>query len=167
MTARFHGHVRAAGIEDVPAITHIYNQAVHDRVATCDLSDVAEDDRHGWLLRHTWPHGVFVAEEAGRVDGWMVLTRYDQKPCFHRTAGFSTYVRREVRGRGVGSALRTFMIEEARRRGFHALVNRVWAINETSIAFAKRFGFQQVGHLPEVVEIDGRYVDCLLFQLLL
>ncbi|GAA2711060.1 GNAT family N-acetyltransferase [Micromonospora olivasterospora] len=165
--SRFAGAVRPAAHADVPAITEVYNQAVRDRIATCDLSDVPEDGRHAWLDRHHHPYGVFVAEEGGGVRGWVTLAPYDQKPCFHRTATFSTYVHRDWRGRGVGSALRVFMIDEARRRGFHALVNRVWSNNEASIAFAKRFGFTQVGHMPELVHIDGEYVDCLFFQLLL
>jgi phosphinothricin acetyltransferase len=164
---RFAGVVRGATHTDVPAITEIYNQAVRDRIATCDLSDVPEGDRYAWLDRHRYPYGVFVAEDTGGVRGWVTIARYDPKPCFHRTATFSTYVHAAARGRGVGTALRTFMIDEARRRGFHALVNRVWSNNEVSIAFAKRFGFKQVGYLPELVDLDGTYLDCLLFQLLL
>lgn len=163
----FNGALRRATPDDLPAITEIYNQAVHDRIATCDLSDVAPEDRAGWLARHHSPHGVWVAEDAGGVEGWVVLSPYDAKPCFHRTATFATYVRRETRGTGIGTALRRHMIDEARRVGFHALVNRVWAINEASIGLAKRFGFRQVGHMPELVEIDGEYVDCLFFELLL
>lgn len=164
---RFSGTIRAATPDDIPMITRIYNQAVRERVATCDLSDVAPEERLAWLERHVPPYGVWVAEEAGDVQGWMVLSPYDTKPCFHRTATFSTYVHGDARGRGVGSALRTFMIDTATERGFHALVNRVWANNDASIALAKRFGFRQVGHLPEVVEIDGEFIDCLFFELLL
>lgn len=163
----FAGTIREATARDLPAITAIYNQAVEERVATCDLSDVAVNDRRAWLERHTPPYGVWVAEEDRTVQGWVVVAPYDSKPCFHRTATFSTYVRRAARRRGVGSALRGFMIETARERGFHALVNRVWANNGPSIALAKRFGLRQVGHLPELVEIDGEFIDCLLFQLLL
>ncbi|MGW3960871.1 N-acetyltransferase family protein [Amycolatopsis sp. NPDC005003] len=167
MTARFTGRIRAAGTGDVAAITEIYNQAVRDGTATCDLSDVAPADRARWLERHRHRHGVWVADLDGTVAGWVLLAPYDPKPCFHRTATFSTYVRREQRHRGVGTALRRHMIDEARGRGLHALVNRVWATNEASIALAKQFGFRQVAHLPELVEIGGHYVDCLLFELLL
>ena len=59
------------------------------------------------------------------------------------------------------------MIEEARERGFHSLVARVWIVNEGSIALALKFGFEQVGHMKELVYKDGRYIDCLFFQLVL
>jgi phosphinothricin acetyltransferase len=159
--------IREARESDIPSITEIYNQAVAERIATCDLSDVPEDKRAEWLRRHRAPYGVWVAEDGARVLGWVALSPYDTKPCFHRTATFATYVDRSARGSGVGTLLRTTMIAEARKRGFHALVNRVWADNEASIALALRFGFRQVGHFAELVDLDGRYLDCLFFELLL
>jgi len=160
----FRGKIRAAVPDDVDAITDIYNQAVHEHIATCDLSDVPPESRREWLEEHRYPYGVWVAEVDETVRGWMVISQYDPKPCFRKTATFSTYVHRAARGQGVGSALRKYMVQEAGRRGFHALVNRVWADNRASIALAERFGFQLVGHMPELVEIDGRFVDCLFFE---
>lgn len=160
--------IRPASESDVPRITAIYNQAVADRVATCDLSDVPEGKRTEWLRRHAAPFGVWVVEDRDEgVIGWVALSPYDAKPCFHRTATFATYVDRSARGRGVGTLLRSRMIAEARARGFHALVNRVWANNTASIALAERFGFHRVGHFPDLVELDGQYIDCLFFELLL
>jgi phosphinothricin acetyltransferase len=111
---------------------------------------------------------VWVAEEEEYgVRGWVAVSPYDAKPCFMRTATFATYVHRAARGTGVGTALRTTMIHEAKARGFHSLVNRVWAKNEASIQLARRFGFKQVGYMRELVELDGEFIDCVFFQLLL
>lgn len=160
--------IRPADEADVARITAIYNQAVADRVATCDLSDIPEDKRTEWLKRHAAPYGVWVAEDDDQgVIGWVALSPYDTKPCFHRSATFATYVDRRARGQGIGTLLRSRMIAEARANGFHALVNRIWAINTASIALAKRFGFREVGHFYDLVELDGQYIDCLFFQLLL
>jgi phosphinothricin acetyltransferase len=159
--------LRTARLSDVDAITDIYNQAVADRVATCDLSDVPADRRRDWLTAQRYPHGVWVAEDGGTVQGWVALTPYDSKPCFSRTATFATYVRREARGHGVGTRLRSWMIDRARENGFHTVINRVWASNEASIALAERFGFVQVGRMRELVELPGEYVDCVFFQLML
>lgn len=165
--SRFDGTIRPAAPADVSAITTIYDQAVEEQIVTCDLSDVAPEDRREWLERHAAPYGVWVAEDSTAVQRWYVLESYSAKPCFAKTATVSTYVRREARERGVGSALVAHTPAVARERGMHALVIRVWANNEPSIALWKRFGFQQVGHMPELVAIDGAFVDCLLFQLIL
>ena len=158
---------RLARPDDVDAITEIYNQAVADQVATCDLSDVPVDRRREWLAAQSYPYGVWVTEDDTGVQGWVALLPYDSKPCFHRTATFATYVRREARGRGVGSLLRTWMLDQATERGFHTVVNRVWAVNTASIALAKRFGFVEVGRMRDLVDLSGSYVDCVFFQLVL
>jgi phosphinothricin acetyltransferase len=110
---------------------------------------------------------VWVAEDDEGVIGWVALSPYDAKPCFHRTATFATYVDRRARGQGIGKLLRMRMIDAARAAGFHALVNRVWANNAASIALAEHFGFRKVGHFTDLVELDGQYIDCLFYELLL
>lgn len=160
--------IREANIADLPDIVEIYNQGVEDGVATCDLSGFNAEQRYTWFVEHKGRYPLWVAENAeGTVIGWTALSQYDTKPCFAQTAMFSTYVHRDVRSQGVGSILRRHLIEQARRLGFHTIMNRVFAINERSIALAKKFGFTQVGHMREIVYRDGRYIDCVFFQLIL
>jgi phosphinothricin acetyltransferase len=108
-----------------------------------------------------------VAETGGGVVGWAALSAYDEKPCFHRTGSTSTYVQRGARGAGVGTALRLHLMEQARARGFHTLVSRAWATNETSLALWLRLGWRKVARLREVVDFEGRLIDCYLIQVML
>lgn len=167
MSGHFAGKIRSAEHADLPAIVTIYNDGVQDGTATCDLSGLSVEGRKGWFDEHSAPYGIWVAEWGGRVRGWVSLSRYDRKPCFSRTGTFSTYVGRCDRGQGVGGALRRFLIDEAARRGFHTLVNRVFVNNDASIALAQRYGFKQVGRMRELVYRDGQYLDCVFFQVML
>lgn len=54
-------------------------------------------------------------------------------------------VRADRRGRGVGAALLTELLEEARRRHCEAVFLEVRADNEQARALYERFGFRQVG----------------------
>ena len=157
--------IRRAEERDLPAIVEIYNQGVDDGVASCDLSATSAEEKRDWLRAHGDPYAVWVAEEDGLVVGWISLSPYDSKPCFAGTATLSTYVRRGHRRRGAATALREHLVANARARGFHTLLNRVWATNEASIAMSRKFGWKQVGHMKEIVYKDGEYVDCLFFQL--
>jgi L-amino acid N-acyltransferase len=157
--------VRRAEERDLPAIVEIYNQGVEDGVASCDLSGTDAEGKKEWFAAHGDPYAVWVAEQGGAVVGWISLSPYDSKPCFARTATLSTYVRRGHRRHGAATALRGHLIAEARRRGFHALINRVWATNEASIAMSRKFGWEQVGHMKEIVFKDGEFIDCVFFQL--
>ena len=61
---------RLAAVEDVPAITEIYNQAIALKSVTADISPVSEDSRRSWLAEHSAEkYPVFVAEEQGAVMG--------------------------------------------------------------------------------------------------
>ena len=73
-------------------------------------------------------------------------------------------MRRGHRRLGAATRLREHLISEARRRGFHTLINRVWVTNHASIAMSRKFGWKQVGHMKEIVYKDGEFVDCLFFQ---
>lgn len=159
--------VRIAHIKDLPAIVEIYNQGVEDAVATCDLSGFTPDERVSWFEEHKGRYPLWVAEAEATIIGWTALSPYDAKPCFCRTAMFSTYVRRDTQGQGVGTILRRHLIAEAKSLGLHTILNRVFAVNERSIALAKKFGFTQVGHMRELVFKDGQYTDCIFFQLVL
>lgn len=156
--------IRRATKHDASAVTVIYNHAVEDGVATCDLSVIAEANRASWIESLATPFGVFVAEADSDVVGWVALMPYDQKACFARTATFATYVSRTSRGMGVGTFLREHMLLIARTESFHSLVNRVWANNVASIALAEKFGFTRVGEMKELVYVDGEYIDCIFFQ---
>src|SRR5947209_7737117 len=151
--------VRPALITDLPSIVEIYNQGVEDGVATCDLNGFNSEQRRTLFHEHQGRYPLWVAECGRSIVGWTALSQYDTKACFERTAMFSTYVHREARGNGVGTILRRHLIKEARRLGFHTIVNRVFAVNERSIELAKKFGFTQVGHMRDLVYKDCKYID--------
>jgi len=55
------------------------------------------------------------------------------------------YARRAVHGQGVGSALMTWALDEARMAGADAVWLGVWERNARAIAFYERWGFRMVG----------------------
>lgn len=159
--------VRAATLSDLPAIVEIYNEGVEDGVATCDLSFTTPAERRAWFESHSGRYRIWVAVSEEDVVGWISLSPYDAKPCFSQTGTLSTYVRRSWRRKRVASALRAHLVEEAPGLGFHTLVSRIWANNPQSIAMARKFGWEQVGHMRDLVYKDGAFVDCVFFQKIL
>ena|SRR5947209_10553844 len=159
--------VREAARDDLPTIVDIYNQAVEDGIATCDLSAFSPEERVDWFDAHHGRYRIWVADVDGEVVGWIALSPYDPKPCFVLTGSIATYVARDARSGGVGSTLRRHLVAQAKRLGFHTLVTRIWATNEASVALSEKFGWDRVAHLREVVSKDGEFIDCFLYQLVL
>jgi L-amino acid N-acyltransferase YncA len=58
-------------------------------------------------------------------------------------------VKKSFRGRGLGRAFATYVVEEARRLGYRGMqFNAVVATNEAAIALWKSMGFELIGTVP-------------------
>lgn len=167
MTAREPVSVRPATETDVPAITRIYNQGIVDRVATLETDERDEDERRAWLVSREERHPVVMAERGGSVVGWGSLNSFNPRPAYRHVADISVYVEREARGTGVGRALLDRLVELAREIGYHKLVLATFPFNPAGQALYRRAGFREVGTYREQGQLDGRWVDVTMMELLL
>ena len=53
--------IRAASADDLERVTAIYNQAITERVATCDEQVKSLDERRQWFAQFDDRHPIFVA----------------------------------------------------------------------------------------------------------
>jgi len=151
--------IRSAAETDTQALAEIYNQAIEERIATFEAEPRTADERRHWLSQHDRRHPVLVAEEGGEVAAWASLSAYSQRSCYSGVGEFSVYVRRDLRGRGLGTELLKSIIEEADRLGYWKLVSRIFTSNEASRMLCSRMGFREVGILEKHGKLDGRWID--------
>jgi L-amino acid N-acyltransferase YncA len=149
--------IRMAAVEDVPAITEIYNQAIALKSVTADISPVSEDSRRSWLAEHSAEkYPVFVAEEQGAVMGYSSLSPYRPgRMALRYTAEISYYIHEDFRGVGVGSHLIERAIELCPRLRIKTLFAILLDINADSVHILEKFGFQKWGHMPNVADFGG------------
>jgi len=159
--------IRLAEITDLEAITEIYNEAIRTTTATFDTEPKTLEDRRRWFESHGHRHPILVAELAGKVVGWVCLTKWSDRPAYDETAETSFYVKQEHRRKGIGRKLKQAIIEAARGLGFHSLIARVAEGSEESLHLNEAFGFQRVGTLREVGRKFGRLLDVHILQLIL
>src|SRR5215207_1159473 len=110
-------NIRTATAADVPDITRIYNEGIHDRLATLETEERTPEERQAWLEARDERHPVLVAERGGTVAGWGSLNVFNPRPAYMHVVDFSIYVGREARGAGIGQALLAALIERARELG--------------------------------------------------
>ncbi len=79
----------------------------------------------------------------------------------------SVYVHDAHRGRGVGVALLSELVERATAHGFHAVFARIVAGHDASIGLHARLGFEIVGREKEVGRKFGRFHDVVVMERLL
>jgi L-amino acid N-acyltransferase YncA len=159
--------IRLAGADDADAICRIHNQGIVDRIATLDTSLRTPAGCRDWLAERDARHPVIVADAEGATVGWASLNRFNPRTAYDHVADFSVYVEREWRGRGVGTALLSRLIERARALGYHKMVLAALAANEAGVALYNRAGFTKVGVYREQGQLDGRWVDVVIMEKLL
>ncbi|NIP78381.1 MAG: GNAT family N-acetyltransferase, partial [Gemmatimonadetes bacterium] len=101
----------------------------------------------GWeawdAARH--PCCRLVAVEDGRVVGFAALSPVSTRPVYAGVAEVMVYVAEDARGRGVGTALLSALVEATEAAGLWTLTAGIFPENEASIRAHERVGFRRVG----------------------
>ena len=127
------------------------------------------EDEHKWLSDTLRDIGagnsvIRVAEVGSHVVGWCDVRRARPgSPIDHRGV-LGICVRKEFRGRGVGTALMREVLGKCRGK-FEIVELSVLASNPRAFELYKRFGFKEIGVLPEAVKRSGVYIDERLMYL--
>ncbi|QCX34489.1 N-acetyltransferase family protein [Caloramator sp. E03] len=156
---------REAKVQDVPAITRIYNQGIEDRVATLETRLRTEDEMKDWLLNRSEKNKVLVIEdENNNVYGWASLNIFNSRCCYSGIADISIYIERQMRGKGLGKILLTSLIKTAKEQGFHKMVLSTFKYNEAGQRLYKAMGFREVGTYIRQGMLDGKWVDVTIME---
>lgn len=103
-------------------------------------------------------HGRVASSAAGALLGAaLALPAGDD----HEVANIA--VVRDVRGRGLGSAVLQALLEDMRRRGAERSVLEVRADNAAAIAMYIRHGFRRVGERPGYYRRSNTKIDAYVF----
>jgi L-amino acid N-acyltransferase YncA len=155
---------RSARAADVAAIARIYNEGIDDRVATFETEPRTPDDIDAWLEEDV---PLVIVEEEGDVVAWAAAHPYRARAAYAGVGEFSVYVARSARGRGLGRAAVSALIDECERRGLWKLVSRVFPENEASLALCHSLGFREVGVYRRHAKLDGEWRDVVIVERLI
>jgi phosphinothricin acetyltransferase len=156
--------LRRATLDDLPAITEIYNDAVLNTIATFDTQPKSLDEQKAWFNDHDMKYPLMVAEIDKVITGWASLSRWSGRCAYVNTAEISVYVSKDHRGKGIGGQLIREIVAEGQRVGLHTLIARIADGNEVSIRLHESVGFKHIGIMREVGEKFGKLIDVYTMQ---
>ncbi len=160
--------IRPAEASDAEAIMAIYNPVVETSTATFDLVPRTLEQQLDWLADRSGARIVLVAAaDDESVAGYAAISPYRERAAYATTVEDSVYVHPDHQGTGVGRLLLEALVDTARAHGFHAMMARIVADHEASIALHAVCGFEVVGHEREVGRKFGRWLDVTLMERLL
>ena len=158
--------VRPASAADVAAIQSIYAHHVLHGLASFEeeAPSVAEmRSRYDNIVAGGFPY--LVVEEAGEVLGYGYCSLYRTRSAYRYALEDSIYVRKDVHGKGVGSALLRELIARCEKLGYRQLIAVIGdSANSASISLHSSHGFLRVGTLRSAGFKFNRWVDSVLMQ---
>jgi phosphinothricin acetyltransferase len=152
--------IRALTEADWPAVAAIYAEGIATQNATFDTSVPSWE---AWDEAHLVEHR-FVAEEDGRVVGWVALGSVSDRCCYAGVVENSVYVAADARGRGVGRALLEALVAATEAAGIWTIQTGIFPENVASVALHERCGFRVVGVRDRLGQLDGVWRDVLLLE---
>ena len=157
--------IRPATPDDLPAIAAIYNDAVHTSVSTFD-TEPRPPSTSPTASRSTRPgdHVLVVEDGSGPgILGFAYASTYRPRPRTTAPARPPSTCE-DARGRGLGRALYSELLERVDADGIHAVVAVIAEPNPASEALHLALGFERVGALREVGRKFDDWVDTAFWQ---
>lgn len=146
--------------EHGPEVLAIYQAGLDTGNASFE---VRAPDWPRWDAGHLPAHR-FVAAEADRVLGWVAVSPVSGRPVYAGVVELSVYVDPAARGRGVGSALLTALIESTEADGIWTIQTGIFPENTASLALHERAGFRVVGLRERIGQHHDRWRDVTFLE---
>jgi phosphinothricin acetyltransferase len=158
--------VRAAAIDDLPAITEIHNYYIINTHITFDVQTYTAEQRVTWFQEHSngERYRVLVACDADAILGYTCTGRFRAKEAYDTTVEASIACRPDATGRGLGSLLYGALFDALADQDIHRIVAGIAQPNDASNALHARCGFKTVGVFSQVGRKFGRYWDVMWME---
>ena len=122
-----------------------------------------------WDAGHLPAHRFVALDGDGGVLGWAAASAVSGRCVYSGVVEDSVYVTNAARGRGVGRALLTALLDDARAAGAWTVQAGVFPENEASVALHRAAGFRVVGTRERFGRMGygplaGRWRDVLLLE---
>jgi phosphinothricin acetyltransferase len=155
---------RLAQLSDLPRIVEIYNASIPSRIVTADLEPVSIESRIPWFEAHSAerrPLWVFENTE-GKIYAWASFQAFYTRKAYDSCVEVSIYLAPEAQGKGLGTEILAFCIDQAKARALRTLLGFIFKSNTASQRLFEKFGFTTWGTFPEIAEMEDRLEDLII-----
>ena len=115
---------------------------------------------------HGYP-AIAVRDENDKVVGFAFMRAHHPLPTFQRTAEVTYFILPEYTRKGIGQGILGYLAREAAKLGVDSLLAHISSLNEQSINFHKKMGFEQCGRFRRIGRKFGMDFDVMWMQKLL
>jgi len=155
-----HALVRRATVEDAAQIAAVLNAVIAEGIYTLFDTPFSEEDERRFIASLGERSALFVAEVQGEIVGVQSVDLFlDYGRSTSHVATMGTWLRRDVRGRGIGRSLAAESFRFAKAQGYTKIVIHVLATNDAALRFYGGLGFEEIGVARKHVQLAGVFYD--------
>jgi phosphinothricin acetyltransferase len=150
---------------DIDVITAIYSEHVLGGTASFDTvprSTIATLEKLQECNARGWP--FLSAEKDKSVIGYAYVTQFRDRPAYRYTCENSIYLRGDMRGQRIGTALLQRLMAAAELCGFRQMIAVCGGGEAASVALHQSNGFRLAGRMTSVGRKAGRWLDTVYLQ---
>lgn len=153
--------------EDGPAIIDIFNHYIAHSFAAYPEQPVPYGF-FGIFLEQTTQYPSVVARlPDGSIAGFGLLRAHNPMPAFRHTAEITYFIRPDMTGNGIGTAMLDHLEAAGRAQGITTILASISSLNEGSIRFHEKHGFRHCGQFCRVGIKNGIVFDTVWMQKML
>ena len=154
--------IREMNENDWERVEEIYLQGIEKGIATFNTMCLPFED---WDNGHI-DNCRFVYVDEGKVVGWVAISPTSSRCVYKGCVEMSVYVDSNYQGKGIGTKLVGWLVQEAGKKGYWSIYSAVISINEASIALHKKCGFREIGYREKIAKDRfGNWQNTTLFEL--
>jgi len=157
--------VRPARLDDLDAFVEIYNHYVATTHFTFDTEPFTPLTRRPWFEQFDGRrHRCLALTDRGGVIGYASSAPLKSKAAYETSVEVSIYLASSATGRHFAAPLYDALFTQLESEDVHRAYALIALPNDASIAFHRRFAFEEVAHLNEVGRKFGRYWDVVWLE---
>ena len=159
--------IREVGAGDGKRICEIYNYYVQNTCISFEEDPVSQEEIEKRIAAITPAYPYLIYEMDGEILGYAYANRWKERSAYRYVAEVTVYIDKDHLGKGIGRELLKALLDESKKRGFHALMAVIALPNEASVRLHEEFGFKKAAHFTEVGYKQDRWIDVGYWELLL
>ncbi len=158
--------IRAATLTDAKAISEIYNYYITNSLVSFEKEEISESEMEKRMKKVMANYPFLVYEVEQKILGYAYASRWKIRAAYDATVESSIYLSQKAIGRGIGSKLYQYLINDLKQKNIHCIIGGVALPNDASVRLHEKLGFKKIAHFKEVGYKFDRWIDVAYWQLI-
>lgn len=159
--------IRNVSLDDARSICSIYNYYILNSISTFELEPISVDEtaKRIKLVKDKYPWIVY--EQDGEILGYAYADEWKTRKAYKYSVESTVYLKDGESGKGTGSKLYKFLLDELKKMNIHAVIGGISLPNDVSVALHEKLGFKKIAQFKEVGKKFNKWIDVGYWELVI